>query len=1696
MDIYLSRSAQDVENLAADARIAAHLTENEYQPPNNLLSNTTYYWRAVALNEFGEAPSSVWSFTTGTGPLRGEYRIGGSPAEFAALTDAVSALSSTGVTGPTTFRMESATITGPLIFPPIAGASDDARITFIRADSLAAVTVFCNSTADTAAVIFDGASYLELDGLNITAANNVKHCLVLKPGSHSNTVRNAILKKSGSLLTGSNGICVKGPDCHHNRFENLQIRNAAWGINLDNPAGSTASSNTVVSCRIDSTRGGIRLIRQADCRIHGNDIDPNAGSFEEVDGIYIGTTHRSDTVFISNNKIDQVTTAGVYAVGIRIKPDSAAAVIRIFNNFIYDFRATGTAQVRAIFLSSGQLELASNSIYVNDVAGTGATYGLYNGALASQATMTLTNNIFANTEQTNTAYNLFQLLTITPITSDYNVFFGSGSSYRLGRWAGDQWTLAAWQTATGDDIHSLEGNPEFLSPTDPHISSMGGLAHQNGTVLPFIQEDIDGDSRLVPPDRGADEYSFDAPANDFSILKLYDTADSYGEWSDHMIRVIVQNRGSAAQIGVPVRLLFKNELQDEATISLDPLALDTVSLHWFAGGAPDSGRLKAECLLTDDACPENDSASVLTRIIPAPLSGTYGIGGPERDFNDIATAISALAERGVTDPVDFLIAPGVYNESISVPAIPGASAVNRIRFAPSHPTESVVLSSAGGQATIVLNGSRHIVFDSLTIEAISPNTMGFLLQQNSDSNFVNHCSIEGTLLTNSAACGIRTSGGGCDGNRFANTTVEGFYHGIWLEGTSGNSDCGQIVEQCRVLTSSVGIRVNYQDALLLQENALQTGYAGSTGRQIGIAVGASSAQKTITLNRNLIMGNLSSDTCIGIYCNTGSGTAILNNNILSAWAVTGTKPVYGILAGGGSAKLSFNSIWMNEIAGSGPVIGIADTGAATQLILRNNIIQITEEQNTVWAIHHSGQGLDSDYNSFNVVPGSGSNHYIGRWAGVNLSTISQWQNVTGLDTHSIDGIPGFADSLNLHIRPQSGIVSNRGISMAEITTDFDGETRADPPDIGADEYAFRLLANDIGVKWIQPPTGCYNSDTTYTIPIQVSNCGTRSQYSVPVRLFFNAVLQDEAYINLSSNSEKQIDLNWLTGNAAVMEGVLEVQSYLPQDSFPQNDSSTAQVTIIGPPLSGSYTIGMDSSGVSMRQFPDLATMTTNLRLRGVGGPLTFSLENVRHEGPLLITNVPGLTDAIPMVFEAKDSGAGPWPEIYSTQGEAAVVLDGIRLVQLRNMKLSAAGACTTAVVLKSGASRNTIYNCLIQSSDSASSATAGILIHNVGCQENTIDQVEVRGAFTGIAFKGGAAGDNGYRNSVRNCTIQHARFGIYISKQTSCSIYGNDIQPGSNSNIVGACYGVYITGLGTGGSVRVFNNSIHGFADASGSVSNRAVGIFAAPTLGASATLYNNFIYDFSQCGDLKVNPIYLSSGTLTVLHNSIHIGDLPGSSEVAAIYISTGDNHDIRNNILVSNVQNRTSYGILQTAGSGLNCDGNDIYGTSPSFVTGRVLSTSYPTFTSWQTAGYDPNGLAADPNFISATNLHICETSSVVDGRGVATSQVLTDIDGEQRGNPPDIGADEYIWQAVADTIHDLVIQVIDETIVLSWSRAAGAQEYHIYRGGTPAFVPLGENLIASTADTTYSEPVNLIGTNSGFYVVTSDDLNTTGP
>ena len=164
----------------------------------------------------------------------------------------------------------------------------------------------------------------------------------------------------------------------------------------------------------------------------------------------------------------------------------------------------------------------------------------------------------------------------------------------------------------------------------------------------------------------------------------------------------------------------------------------------------------------------------------------------------------------------------------------------------------------------------------------------------------------------------------------------------------------------------------------------------------------------------------------GIYISTSPGTKILHNTIYS-------NQGEGICIEGGSRALGSETLETRD-----------DT-IANNIIVFNKVSQLTIRSET-----ESKKTIQSDHNLLFTV---GTILARNGWAGLPAFSMTDWQKMSGLDTHSIDADPRFALAPMQDFRVlKNSAAIDAGVAVPEADHDFFGHSRGkDKTTIGACE---------------------------------------------------------------------------------------------------------------------------------------------------------------------------------------------------------------------------------------------------------------------------------------------------------------------------------------------------------------------------------------------------------------------------------------------------------------------------------------------------------------------------------------------------------------------------------------------------------------------------------------------------------------------
>ena len=196
--------------------------------------------------------------------------------------------------------------------------------------------------------------------------------------------------------------------------------------------------------------------------------------------------------------------------------------------------------------------------------------------------------------------------------------------------------------------------------------------------------------------------------------------------------------------------------------------------------------------------------------VSAQLSGTYTISGDASqnpDFVSFSEAASALA-AGVSGQVVFEVAPGTYEEFVTLNSINGTNATNRVVFRGmgADNQQVVVTSNAGytNNSTLTLDGPDYVTFENMTLASTSENTAIVVTLRGGLSNdrfenvrFVG-CVSDASNTDNNKNLVYRLSGGWMDtDNEFVGCEFVNGFIGLYYQGSDMTQyNDGLLVENC------------------------------------------------------------------------------------------------------------------------------------------------------------------------------------------------------------------------------------------------------------------------------------------------------------------------------------------------------------------------------------------------------------------------------------------------------------------------------------------------------------------------------------------------------------------------------------------------------------------------------------------------------------------------------------------------------------------------------------------------------------------------------------------------------------------------------------------------------------------------------------------------------------------------------------
>jgi hypothetical protein len=499
------------------------------------------------------------------GPLNGTYTInpsGSGATNFLSFSEAVTALQLLGVSGPVTFNVAAGTYTEKLTIPAITGASASNTITFDGGTGNASTRILQYTTSSTTdyVVKLTGADYFRFKNLTVNVLGAtygfgfwLTNTTTSYPGdpANGNQIVNCNINCSPTTTSSECiGILAAGTSysSNVNAANNLLIQGNTftggyYGILLRGASSSASqqcTGNQILNNSISNYYYyGVYAYYQSGLVVNENYItDRGSTSAYAVYAYYC-----DGAVQIIKNKI----WSSYYGIRAYYCNQSNSVRMKIINNMIAATKGTYSTKYPLYVYYTYKADIWHNSIAQN---GTSTNYGMYlYGSSSTTYALNVRNNMVAHLISSGTGYLVYNTVasaTLMFSAFDYNQFFSLAGGTRFRFNGGTYSDLPSMQAGVpAFNVNSVWGNPYYVASNDLHARSAAGF--HTGVAIAEVTDDIDGEPRISPPCRGADEFPTPPPEKDMKAKSvMYSYSDStWGRVASRKtyVRMAIQNVG-------------------------------------------------------------------------------------------------------------------------------------------------------------------------------------------------------------------------------------------------------------------------------------------------------------------------------------------------------------------------------------------------------------------------------------------------------------------------------------------------------------------------------------------------------------------------------------------------------------------------------------------------------------------------------------------------------------------------------------------------------------------------------------------------------------------------------------------------------------------------------------------------------------------------------------------------------------------------------------------------------------------------------------------------------------------------------------------------------------------------------------------------------------------------------------------------
>ncbi|RZK26730.1 MAG: PKD domain-containing protein, partial [Flavobacterium sp.] len=1086
--------------------------------------------------------------------IGGVYTLGTGTSDYPDFASALKDLYKWGVCGKAIFKIADGVYEKQIEIQQIPGTGKNNQVIFESAsgDSSTVVIKGFGPVLD-----FKGSDYVTFKGVTIQESEEYFYgqVIMLQKQATHNTIKNCLIigdrssYNSATWVIGDEGF---GNDS--NLIENNIIRFGVGSINLgNNPvfSKSTSYGNIIKGNIIDSSIAtGLKLYYQEGLQLLKNTYLSTISGFDtafylnkcnnnvRIEGNYVNLKFGGSAIILDECEADNRSTRGVIA-----------------NNMILIGENTGK-HCYGLFLSSTRyFDILHNSIRIGKGNGNISSDLFFEVGHSSYYSTfhNIFNNIFINESN---AYTLY-ITAHTSIrgdlidSSDNNVFYSPNSGHIASNSLG---TIAGWNSYSGFDSKSIFLNPKFTHKDS--LFTYDTRLNAKGAPLTKVTNDIQGEKRSnTNPDIGADE--FEPLKNDaFLEAVVYPTGIICKGF--HETKVRVSNTGTDTLkniiIGYNIDGVFHDTISYKLSIPTDRdsiLSLGKLyygdTLRWY----------KIFSSLPNNKFDRNQGNDTVLHAIRSALKDTYTVAKSGSYYNSLNMALSHLDSFGICGPVIFNIEDGYYEERLTINNYTGSSHRNSVTFQSSSGDSSKVWiepkysESTDSNYVVSANNAQNIIFKGITLSSVHTEDFTVVEIKNNASRI---------QLLNSQVMGlwdfydhsslIKTTQN-CDSIVIKRNLINNGNNGIWLTGKSNTSRIKNVFIENNIFRdiSNRNINLDHVSNAFILSNIIDS---GSTGMEL----------RDITDNLSIFKNYIYVNGGVGIYINgsvfTQSLPGRIENNMIVAEGLYGANGVS--ITSCLYIDVLHNSIKVNSPGKVSSAIFVYATSNSYygHRLINNILVNI----GTGYVIHIMPASASytipySDYNSMYT-----NGKYIGSGKLGYSATLKGWVKDMKIDSHSINVLPVFRDSLDLHTQDIS--IDGKAKAITSVAYDIDNEQRSSTkPDIGADE--FDPIGHDVAIIGFLPLTNSC-ADSVAHFGVILENRGGNNETNFKVNLNISgaeSISIDSVYkANIISG---QIDTLYFSKVFNTSKGgIYYVSAYhnLTRDLNTKNDSLNSIIKIL------------------------------------------------------------------------------------------------------------------------------------------------------------------------------------------------------------------------------------------------------------------------------------------------------------------------------------------------------------------------------------------------------------------------------------------------------------------------------------------------------------------------------------------------------